>query len=336
MAEVLAIDIGGTSVKYSTVSVPDDGRTAELAGAVRVPLPSRRFADLREVVLGIVRTQASGVSAIGISTAGSMDRAERVLGAGNFDDYVDVVWSEILTAEAMEAERDLPVTVVNDGHAAAWGEYALSSRAETHVHIALGTGVGGGIVHRGELLAGESGQGGSIGHIRVTDAPTIPCVCGSTGHVESFVAERAICGLFAQELGSAHLATPSSVREIVEGPFRDDAAFGRALARAGHGLGAGLGTVLNVLNPSVVTVGGGIVVALRAAPPGPFDPADALMAGVVEGMRETAHRRPFAAVECRWGELGNDAGLVGAALLAATRDARGPGGRADVLDRLGA
>lgn len=318
LAEVLAIDIGGTSVKYSTVSVPDDGWTAKLSGVVRVPLPSRKLSDLREVVLGIARAHASGVTAIGISTAGSVDRAGRVLGAGNFDDYVDVAWSDILTAEILGTQRSVPVTVVNDGHAAAWGEYALSSRAETHVHIALGTGVGGGIVHRGELLAGESGQGGSIGHIRVTDAPTIPCVCGRTGHVESFVAERAICGLFAQELGSAHLITPSSVREIVEGPFRDDAAFGRALSRAGHGLGAGLGAVLNVLNPAVVTVGGGIVIALRHAPPGPFEAADALMTGIVEGMRETVNRSVFAAVECRWGDLGNDAGIVGAALLATT------------------
>lgn len=310
---VLTIDIGGSSVKHSIAAVSDDGSSVELDLVGREELPSTSFADLKAVVQQIVGRRGADELPIGISTSGSVDREGTVISAGHFEGYVDVDWRDHLIPNP-----EGRLVVVNDGRAAAWGEYSTRSRRpETLVHVVLGTGVGGGIVHRNELLLGDSGQAGYIGHIRVTDAETSECSCGRTGHVESMSSERGILDTYAREAGSGGAERPASLTQILRSADRDDSALTRALTAAGWGLGAGLGAVLNILNPAVITIGGGLTNALREESASDIRAGEVFMSGVSRGMHDTSHKRPFAAVECDWGSLGNDAGLVGAALLAA-------------------
>lgn len=306
---VLAIDIGGSSIKHAIVE-PGNRDFGDGIAVARTPLPSLRFEDLRAIVRGVVDDNHGRFDAIGISTSGSVDATGKVISAGHFDGYANVLWTdELLVAQ------DVPVVVANDGRAAAWGEYEVHQRlADTHVHVVLGTGVGGGIVHRGELLIGDSGQAGYIGHIRVTEQPTLDCSCGRQGHVESLASEPGICSIYASEVLGSEAKTLNEVLQGASGPHA--AEISRTLIRAGHGLGAGLGAVLNVLNPAVITIGGGVALALHDARLGAETGAEVMMHAVRAGMRDTAHKRPFAAAEVSWGQLGNNAGIVGAALLA--------------------
>ncbi len=222
---------------------------------------------------------------------------------------------DLALAGDLSALVDQPVLVKNDATVAAYGEYRVgaAAAADDIVMLTLGTGVGGGIVVRDEIVEGRWGFAGELGHIIVSEGGRM-CPCGNRGCLEAYASGTAI-GLTARErLVDREIS--SSLREVVglDGKAVTSAAVaGDAFARdvlvdAGFWLGVGMASLANALDPEMIVVGGGA--ATQAAefmlPAARTAMADRLLGRAFRTAPEVVHAT-----------LGDDAGMVGAALLAA-------------------
>jgi glucokinase len=312
---VLALDIGGSSVKHSLVEVVADTPTL-VEAFPSVPVASNDFADLRQTILEIVEaaSRIQATQSIGISTTGSVDRNGKVLNAGFFRGYQNVSWAELIKDRFANIRT---VVSLNDGRASAWAEYSVNlPPVSSHIHAVVGTGIGSGIVRDGALLYGDHDKAGYIGHMKVTVDPTPICSCGSTGCVETVAAAPAIVRTF----GGGDTTDPKNaegLQTVVDQARTGNRAALNAFDTAGRWLGIALGNAMNVLNPSVITVGGGVVLASESIR-GEGDGGEFLKA-VSDGIRIAAHRRVAENVVIRRAHFGNDGGMMGAALLAASR-----------------
>jgi glucokinase len=207
------------------------------------------------------------------------------------------------------------VTLDNDGNLAALGEsrYGAAKGARDFLMITLGTGVGGGIFVGGEPYRGSRGMGGEIGHV-VIDLDGPPCPCGGNGHLESFLGRPAFTArgkeaakqfkgreILGAAGGDIEAVTAESVL-IAAG--KGDEVAREILLDAGVVLGRALVGFINIFNPKLVVVGGGV----GEAAPYLIDRAAEVMQG-----EALAGRRDVSLVPA---VLGNDAGILGAAALA--------------------
>lgn len=144
-----------------------------------------------------------------------------------------------------------PVLVDNDVNLMALGEHVRGHRGEHLLLVKVATGIGAGIVSDGRLLRGALGSAGDLGHVRVSDAADAHCRCGNTGCLEAVAAGPAV----AARLREQGLSVESS-QDIVDAVNRGDVAALNAVRDAGRSLGEVLATCVNLLNPSVIVIGG--------------------------------------------------------------------------------
>jgi glucokinase len=251
------------------------------------------------------------VGAIGVGVAGQVDPETGVVRrAPNLD------WRDFPFRERLEAASGLPVAVLNDVQAIAYGECrrGVGQGIKDLVCLFAGTGVGGGVVIGGELVRGVSGNAGEIGHMTIEQGG-IPCTCGNRGCLETFVGGWAIA-LRAQKRAAAEPHTAllrlagGNAAGITAKLVGQAAAQGDTLALAlvqetGTALGVGLAAIANALNPELIILGGGIVEGL----PGLVEIAEREL----RRRALTAALKPLRVVRSK---LGADAGVIGAALFA--------------------
>ena len=207
------------------------------------------------------------------------------------------------------------VTIDNDGNCAGIGEsrFGAAQGVRDFVMITLGTGVGGALFLAGEPYRGSRGLGAEIGHM-VLDLDGPPCPCGGTGHLESFLGRPAIGArgraVGAEPRGAAILAQAHgnveaiTAEDVVNAALAGDEAAREILLDAGALLGEALVGVVNLLNPRLIVVGGGIGESCGFMIERAAEVVDA---------QALAGRRDVRMVQA---ELGNDAGILGAAALA--------------------
>lgn len=314
-----ALDIGGSSVKYAVVDT-----AVSPPGVVRrfdpIPLTERTFGRVEEAVVQAVRTTIASEPSIGvvaISTTGSVDRSGLVLNAGHFSGYSNVNWQERLVRLL---GRELRVMTLNDGRASTWAEYLpYASSCRHFVHLTVGTGVGGGTVVDGRLVVGDAYSAGHLGHLRLTDAETVKCSCGKRGCLEALAAVPAIIARYDAS-AEGRVSEERTFHDVLSAAADGDDAALSAIAEAGRWLGTGISLLLNVLNPRIVTVGGGVLVATESLGPdgGPY------LTAAVRAAREHAHKRVVEGTLITQARFGNDGGLIGAAALTAACFAKGP------------
>jgi glucokinase len=306
--QAVGVDIGGTKIAALRISAE-----GEIRARTVMPTPAT---DQTEAMPAIEAAAAAvledGVAAIGVGMAGLIDvRSGVLLSAPN------LAWRNMGVSEDLAARFGLPVTVDNDATAAAWGESRLgaSRGSDDSLFVGVGTGIGGGIVAGGRLIRGAHGLAGEIGHIIVEpDGPL--CGCGNRGCWEQVASGLAIARAgrraVTEEPGSpiARLAGGDPRRAtgelVTEAARKGDAAAVAILATVGRRLGEGIAGLVNVLDPDVVVVGGGVGEA-----------GDLLLGPLREAYLEAvegADVRPD--VRIAPAQLGNDAGAIGAALLA--------------------
>jgi glucokinase len=207
------------------------------------------------------------------------------------------------------------VSIDNDGHCAAIGEsrFGAAQGVDDFVMITLGTGVGGALFLHGGPYRGSRGLGGEIGHM-VVRLGGAPCPCGGLGHLEAYVGSRAI-GARGREAartsgGEALLALagadPDAVtaEHIVRAAAAGDEAARTIVRETGDILGEALVGIVNLLNPTMIVIGGGVG---ESAPMLGTRAADVIAQEALEGRRD---------VEVVQALLSNDAGILGAAALA--------------------
>jgi glucokinase len=305
------IDIGGTKIAGAVVDV--DGR---LLAEARVVSPANDPEAIETAVAGLVQQLASTheVTAVGVGAAGYID-ADRstVLFAPN------IAWRDEPLGPELARLTGLPVTIENDANAAAWGEfrYGAGKDVDDQLMVTVGTGVGGGVIAGGRLLRGGFGVAGEIGHLCVVPDGRL-CGCGNHGCFEQYGSgsalerdTRAAAGgssLLAKDLLDRAGGDPQRITgPLITAAAQDGDRFAiEQLASLGQWLGHGIASLVAVLDPAVIVIGGGVSEA-----------GDLLLDPIRDTFaRELTGRGYRPQAEIRAAELGNEAGVIGAADLA--------------------
>jgi glucokinase len=298
----IGIDVGGT--KLVAASVAADGSVLERRRR-RTPASAAGslVASLLELVDELGPSLPVGIGIAGLVTPDGVVRYGPNIGI-----------RDLALAEELAGRIPGGIAIVNDATAAAVGEQrAGAARGRSHVVLlTLGTGVGGGLVLDGRPVLGRQGFAGELGHIVVLEGGR-PCPCGNLGCIEAYASGTAI-GLLARER-LVDLSVDSSLRshseltgrEVSDAAADGDAFAQRILTDVGHWLGVAAASLVNALDPEVILLGGG---AAAATAPWVVPAAEVSMASRLVG---APWREPPALALA---DLGDDAGMVGAALHA--------------------
>jgi glucokinase len=308
----IGLDIGGTKISGAVI----DGSGVILAKG-RKNTPAHDPAAIVEEAASLIRELSleHRIAAVGVACAAFIDRARATVYFSP-----NLAWRDEPLKERLESVLDLPVILENDANAAAWGEFRFGAAAEADdmVMVTIGTGLGGGIVVDGVLMLGAFGVGAELGHMRVVPNG-IRCGCGNRGCWEQYASGTALVRE-ARELivsGTPHAARlnelcagdPAALRgpDVTRAAAEGDPAAVELLADLGTWIGDGLASVAAILDPELFVVGGGVSEAGSLL----IDPAVAAFRRQLTGRGQRPEAR-FALAS-----LGNDAGMIGAADLAA-------------------
>jgi glucokinase len=310
----IGVDVGGTKIAAGVVDVA--GRIVE---KIRISTPAATAESVEGGIVAAVKALMVGheVAAVGVAAPGFVDAQRTTL---RFTPNLPMADRPLRSI--VQPRVGVPVVVENDANAAAWGEYRFGGGRGVAdvVLLTVGTGLGGGIVLDGRLLRGAFGIAGEFGHVRIVPGG-LACGCGNRGCWEQYTSGRALIRQ-ARALARSH---PQRAHRLVEMAGGDVAAIDGGmiteaardgdpaaldlLAELGSWLGEGIADIANVLDPAVVVIGGGVSEAGDLL----LEPARKAFAACLSA----GVHRPHLAI--RAAELGNDAGLIGAADLARVR-----------------
>lgn len=301
------LDVGGTNIRVGIVDAT--GQIVEQRRTSTPPDGAQRLAAMIDLVREVAADHDATGLPVGVGAAGLVDLDGVVRYAPNLD------WRDAPLRDELADALSVPVRVENDASAAAWGEYRVGAAQHAHggaLMLTIGTGVGGGLVLDDRLVHGATGLGAEFGHIIVSEGGP-RCPCGNDGCLEAMSSGSAI-GRMAREAVAGDRDPSSALHQVddLNGADVTSAAHGGdalaidLLAEAGHWLGVGIASLVNALDPEMVIIGGGVLSAGDLL----LDPAvEAYHARIVA----RDHRTVPPVVRA---ELGDDAGLIGAALLA--------------------
>ncbi len=309
----IGIDVGGTNVKLALVD--DKGKIrysnsvptrAEMGYEYTVNNIKQAIYDLMKET----KLSTKDIEGIGFGFPGQVDyKAGTVRNAPNIPG-----WVEVPIAKLIEDEFHIPTRVDNDVRCAALGElnYGAGKGCENLICITVGTGIGSGLIVNGKLVRGASNAAGEIGHIKlqIHDGPI--CGCGDTGCMEAFASGPSIVAIAEdyikggkstkfREMANGNPITPYIVCEAAK---TGDPVAQRIFTIMGEYIGVGLASVVNLLNPERIIVGGGVA-----------DAGDLLLTPLTETLKKRAMKIAGSVVEVVPAQLGNTAGVIGASLL---------------------
>ena len=307
MRYCFGVDVGGTTVKLGFFD--EEGNLLE-----KWEIPTRTQDDgkniLPDVAASILdKMRERGVSreditGVGIGAPGPVDAKGTVYVA------VNLGWGTFSLKNELQSLLNLPVEAGNDANVAALGEMWKGGGQgySNAVAVTLGTGVGGGIIVDGKILSGATGAGGEIGHIHVMDGEQERCNCGNCGCLEQYASATGIVRLAKQKLGQEMRPTILNKEDVTAKDVFDAVKAGDEVAKEiatvfGKYLGYGLANLAAVADPAVFVIGGGVSKAGEV---------------LIPYIREPYMERAFFAdkkVKFVLAELGNDAGICGAAKL---------------------
>jgi glucokinase len=314
---VFAADLGGTNLRAAVVD-----ECGKLTFRVKHATPHN--SDNPEEILQAIVATARECEA-SVLRAGATIRAASVLVPGTVDIFGQTIIQAPnlpsldgfhLTA-ALNKQLGWPVLIENDANAAAVGEMWLGAArgAKSIICVTLGTGVGGGIILDGKLWRGVDGSAGEIGHTTVDPFGGVRCKCGNIGCLEQFASATGIVRMAREELSnhpeSTLTADQLTAERIYDAGIRGDKLALKVLERMGMYLGTGLANLVNLLNPEMIVIGGGVSNGWQL-----FE----------KSMRAEVERRAFPVPAGRLkiapAKCGDDAGLLGAAHLVLTECGR--------------
>ncbi|MGO4257948.1 ROK family glucokinase [Marmoricola sp. RAF53] len=307
----IGIDVGGTKIAGGVVDA-----SGTVVAEARRESPAAHPASIADSIADMVAELRTSheVAAVGVAAAGFIDLDRReVMFAPN------LAWRDEPLLALVSDRVGLPTVIENDANAAAWAEHRFGAGqdARTLLMAAIGTGIGGGLVLDGQLFRGGFGVAAEFGHLRVVPDGRI-CACGLHGCWEAYGSGTGLT-VRARELavadpGSAALllelagGDPAAIRGplVSEAAERGDPASLQSFRELAEWIGQGLGSLTAVLDPDVIVVGGGVSES-------PALELDVIVASYGPAVTGFGHR-PVPAI--RFAELGNKAGLIGAADLA--------------------
>ena len=313
---VVGVDLGGTKILSGVFN-----HSLESAGVTKLSTKSQRGVD--KVVERIARCVQDSVdeadltmkqiAGLGIGAPGAVDFSSgTVIFAPNLEG-----WKDVPLKKELEKQLGVPVFVENDCNIAALGVYVseLKSKPKSMVGIFVGTGIGGGIIINGELYSGFGHTAGEIGHM-VIDVNGPKCGCGNKGCFEALASRTAIfqqikAGIKDSQKTMLTEMLGNDLDDLRSGDLRKairrgDKFVDRIVEGAAEYIGIATANLVNILNPEVVVLGGGVIEAL----------ADEMMSVIVETATDYAMAGAMKGVEIVASKLGDSAGITGAAVLA--------------------
>jgi len=297
---IIGLDIGGTNIKAGLVQ---NGRILDLRS-----LPTLAFVSKDSVikqVMTAIEPWAGRAKAIGIGSAGIIDSESGIIKYSP-----NLGWFDLPLARILSARFHKPVRILNDVNAVLLGEWRYgAARGHDDVFLfTLGTGVGGAAICAGQMVFGANGFAGEFGHATINyRGPR--CVCGGRGCLESYVGTKAIL-LRARQLMKRHPSRLNRYARLTPKTIADEAKKGDRVSREifaeiGQFLGIGIGNLLNLFDPGLIVISGGISRAGKVL----FKP-----------IREAIGKTDFGSGIRRYrivpGKLGDQAGIIGAAWFA--------------------
>lgn len=307
----LGVDIGGTYVKTAAISVTGQVRARGVLDTNAGEGPRKAFRRIRSALPALTNASDDFVAA-GVGCAGLIDPVKgRLYSSPNLP-----TWENTPLKRIAESAFGVYTNIDNDATSAAYGEYrcGTSKGQENMVFITLGTGVGGGIICDGRPLRGVANYAGEVGHMTISeDGPK--CRCGNRGCLEAYVGTyglvRTTRELLKQKSGRVlrrylvdekRKLTP---QVIMEAARLGDAVATKVVKNAGEHLGVGIASLINIFNPGVVVIGGGVSGAF-----------DLLQPHIKRTVGKRAYAESARMTRLVRSSLGNDATVVGAAMLA--------------------
>src|SRR5438128_115699 len=308
---VFAADLGGTHLRAAPV---DANVTINIRLKHKTPQATQPDEMAQALVLAVreceTQSKISGdcIRAVSVVVPGSVNVAQGVVVKAPNVACLD---GFRLTA-ALTSELKLPAVLENDANAAAVGEMwqGAGHGRRTIVCVTLGTGVGGGIILDGKLWRGVNDSAAEIGHMCVDPFGGVACLCGSRGCLEVYASATAIVRMACEARprypnSLIHPCENLTAEEIYEAGMKGDELALEVFRRMGVYLGVGLANLINILNPEMIVIGGGVASAWEL-----FEKH------MHREIAERAFPVPSKEVKVVGGECGDDAGLLGAAHLA--------------------
>ena len=312
---ILGIDLGGT--KVSAAAMDPKGR---IIGRARAKTGAWR--DDEEVFATIARTgyraieragiESSDLAAVGIGAPGPLDP-----GTGYIIESSNLKFKNFPLGPRLAEEFSVPTIVENDVNAGVYGEFkAGAARGARDVRgVFIGTGIGGGLILDGRLYHGASLNAGEAGHI-IIEAGGPRCGCGNRGCLEALASRVAI----TRDVGRAikrgrktvlarHLKKETDLlsSQLLKSAYdADDAVVVKVMNRAADSIGVGLGSLVNLLGPEIIVLGGGVIEAMGKG----------FVRRIDDATRKIAFEICSRDLKIVRAELGDDAGVIGAAMLA--------------------
>ena len=310
---VCAVDLGGTNLRAANidregsihervkVSTPDTDNPKEIVSAIALAVTECASQAAK---------RGEEVQAVSVVVPGSVQTDTGVI--VNAPNISAIVGFDL--GQALSAELHRSVSLENDANAAAVGELwrGAGRGSETIICLTLGTGVGSGIILDGELWRGIDGTGGEIGHASVVPIGGVKCKCGNVGCLEVYASATAIVRMtreglpdYPQSILHATSEGDLSAKEVARAANQGDAFALEVFRKMGMYLGVAMANLVNIFNPEMIVVGGGVSASFDLFAPYARD--------------EIMNRAfPVPARRCRIAraECGDDAGLLGAAWLA--------------------
>ena len=319
MGHYIGIDLGGTNLR-AAIADTDTGQIFHQRKRPTLAAEGQEAVIGR--IVGLIRelTQANGyagsIQGVGIGVPGTPNIDTGVI---QFLPNLPGKWLNVPLRSIVEGQVELPVALINDVRAITLGEWTFGAGrgADTIACLAIGTGIGGGVVVNGQFHLGIGGTAGEFGH-HVVEVDGLPCGCGGKGCLELYASGPAIAAMGVKEVMHGHTTRIGDLvghdlnridaGVIVQAALEGDPIAQGILQRAGRYLGIAVGNILGVISPQRVIFGGGVSLA-----------GDLLLEPILQTVRERVHVIPLQKVEFVLAELGINGGLIGAALWAKRR-----------------
>ncbi len=314
-SHVVGVDLGGTKILAGVfdIKLQPLGATKFSTKAQRGPdAVIERVARCVQDAIDECDLSPKHIRAVGIGAPGAVDPDHgEVVFAPNLG------WKDVAIVKELEKRLDIPVFLENDCAACMLGVYEQELKAKPkHVlGVFIGTGIGGGLILNGELYPGSSHTAGEIGHM-VIDVNGPKCSCGNKGCFEVFASRLALFRAIQSAIknGEKSLLTEmlgEDLKDLRSGDIRKairrgDKMVEKIVEEAAEYTGVAIGNLVNILNPEVVVLGGGVMEAL----------SDEMLPTILKSAKSHVLPGTFRNVEIIASKLGDNAGITGAAALA--------------------
>ena len=323
-SNVIGVDMGGTKILAAVVNAE-----GKILGTAKIPTKADkgasvvidRIAHCIQKAVDKSRVDTASLQAVGIGAPGPLDP-----GTGVVIFAPNLGWTDVPLKTELENRVGIPTFVDNDVNVGTLGEHAfgVGQGVSTLVGIFVGTGIGGGIIMDGKLFHGASKTAGEIGHI-IVKAGGPRCGCGTRGCLEALASRTAITRQLQKAIvkkGKKSVLpelTGGDLKLIRSGALakalrRNDKLTVKVFKKATKYLGVGIASIVNFLNPEMIVLGGGVVEALD----------DSFLDDIKDVATAYALPNTLNGVQIVKAQLGDDAGILGAAALARQRFAAAP------------